>query len=242
MKIADKSPKPNTPRSDEVRTWAAERFAANGGTVDMIIAAGIDEFFTDKTFAREFLIENLRSEVVAGVTGLMRTREFQTLYPDSLLPSATPVAPVKTGPVRTEVPAPVVVEAEKPPRPAKVRTQAKDRDPSPGWAKALAVDPDRRTFRPLLALTREELLTGSSYLRVRSEVLAQVAALLKPGQRVGESMTEQELNDLVARLSSNTLPEPSPASQKRPALVANGAKPYRETFAEVGNGSGAGKP
>jgi hypothetical protein len=90
----------------------------------------------------------------------------------------------------------------------------------------------------MLALTREELLEGSQYLAVRSDVLRQIADRLQPGQRVGDRMDEQQLNELVTELSRPALPEAAQQGRNRAAGGLNAAKPYREALVVVSGGSG----
>lgn len=221
-----------TGRSDAVRTWAVERFNSGGGTIDGLVAVALERFCGDADFVREFVVENLRAEITAGITGLIRTREVQTLYPDSIRQHQ----PVKTGPVRADGPGPI--DADKPPAPAKVRERAKAQPSQPAWVRALAVDPDRRTFRPLLALTREELMSGSEYLAVRSDVLRQIAERLEPGQRVQDRMNERELNDLVAHLTTTVNQNMAALPRKHAATAFNAEKRPRTRLVDSWNRSG----
>jgi hypothetical protein len=58
--------------SDELRGWAYAQFEATGGSVDRLVGRAVDLFCGDAGWVRAFVMEQVRDEVRAGVTGYMR--------------------------------------------------------------------------------------------------------------------------------------------------------------------------
>lgn len=192
--------------SAELRTWSASRFTASGTSAERLKAQAFAEFCGDGDWVRAFVEEKIEEEIQFAITGVRRVDAVKGPGQLSLLDapgdSSVPVTP---GP--TLVPDTVEAgpdwsgdefEAGRSRSSRRDIVEQANAEPAvPRWAKALAVNPQTRTFRPLLSLTREELMDGADYLGARAEVLRSIAGRMKPGQMVRDVMDEAELNRLI---------------------------------------------
>ena len=170
--------------SDQLARWAARQFDSTGASIDRLVAHAVKEFGRDPDWIKAFVLEQFREEITRGVTGraMRAERGGETSGEGDRAPA--PSRPVPA------------IDPDKAPARRRIVAAARS-SATPAWAKTLAIDPDRRTFRPMLSLTREELLDGSHYLAGRAALCAAIAERLQPGQRVRDVFTEEGLTELI---------------------------------------------
>lgn len=202
---------PTSP-SAELRTWSASRFGASGTSAERLKAQAIDQFCTDGEWVKAFVVEKIGEEIMLAITGMRRMESVKGPSQLNLMDMSSDAPsdgsefddqdPADDADQSAAVPDPTDGPAGGGNRIASRRAIAAEvaAEPEvPRWAKALAVSPTSRTFRPLLSLTREEILDGAEYLGARAEVLRTIAGKMKPGQVVRDIMDENELNALISR-------------------------------------------
>lgn len=194
-------------RISEVAAYAAALFEHEGLTIDRLVERAVDVFCADPVWVRGLVFEVMREAVVAGVR--QGPARLIIDLPEAVAGPATARPALPAVPVTRMTAAEAAKAAVEGRRATRVirRAAAAELAAPPAWAKALSIDPTKPLARPLLSLTREELLDAVGFLDGRSHICRMVAARLQPGQRAGDVLSPAELAALEAELAAGPAPK-----------------------------------